>query len=243
MTIAHEIKKLALKCGVELRRHNPLQSQQARLVKLMAHHGIDTVIDVGANDGAYGRFLREGGYAGEIISFEPLAEPHRALIDAAAQDKRWHVARPMALGAEDREIEINVSGNRTSSSILPMNETHIKGAPLSRYVGVERVALRRLDGQYHPFIEAGGRLFLKVDTQGFEMPVLEGAEALMSKIKGIQVELSLIPLYEEQVLYREMIDWMSARGYELWNVIPGFTDSSNGRMLQMDGVFFLRDDP
>jgi hypothetical protein len=64
----------------------------------------------------------------------------------------------------------------------------------------------------------------------------------MSKIQGIQVELSLTPLYDGQALYREIVDSMSARGYELWNVIPGFTDASTGRMLQMDGVFFLRDD-
>lgn len=242
MTVLCKLRKIALKIGVELHRYNPAQPQQARLVRLMEHQGIDTVIDVGANDGGYGRFLREGGYTKDIVSFEPLSAAHGALMEAAARDSRWHVANAMALGAEDSTIEINISGNSTSSSILEMNETHIKAAPLSRYVGVERVDLRRLDGQDHPTIEAGRRLFLKVDTQGFEMPVLEGAQALMSRIRGMQVELSLTPLYEGQALYREMIDWMSTRGYDLWNVIPGFTDASTGRMLQMDGVFFLRDD-
>lgn len=240
MTVLHRLRKLALKFGVDLHRYNACQSQQARLVTLIAHHGIDTVIDVGANDGGYGLYLREGGYTDDIVSFEPLSDAHRLLVEASAKDSRWHVAMPMALGSEDRTIEINVSGNSTSSSILPMNETHMDAAPSSAYVGVERVMLRRIDGLGDPVIQAGRRLFLKIDTQGFEMPVLQGAQALMSRVQGIQVELTVTPLYEGQALYLEMIDWLSARGYELWNVIPGFTDAATGRMLQMDGVFFRR---
>jgi FkbM family methyltransferase len=240
MTILRRLRRQALKFGVDVHRYNAAQSQQARLVKLIAYHGIDTVIDVGANDGGYGLYLREGGYTGDIVSFEPLSDAHRLLMETSAKDSRWHVATPMALGAEDRTIEINVSGNSTSSSILPMNKAHLDAAPFSTYVGVERVMLRRIDGLAHPVIQAGRRLFLKVDAQGYEMPILEGAQALMSRIQGIQVELTLTPLYEGQALYLEVIDWMSARGYDLWSVIPGFTDPSIGRMLQMEGVFFRR---
>lgn len=70
------------------------------------------------------------------------------------------------------------------------------------------------------------------------MPVLEGARALLPRVHGIQLELSLLPLYEGQVLYREMIDWLAEKGFELWSVMPGFVDQATGRMLQMDGVFF-----
>ena len=70
------------------------------------------------------------------------------------------------------------------------------------------------------------------------MPVLEGAQALLSRASGIQLELSLTPLYDGQVLFVEMIQWLRARGFELWNVIPGFVDPTTARMLQFDGVFF-----
>ncbi len=243
MSIKHKIKALARKFGIQINRYNAAESQEARLFKLLSTHRIDVVLDVGANNGGYGRFLRKGGYQGDILSFEPLKEAHRALILAAAGDARWQVAPRVALGAEDGEIQINVAGNSTSSSVLPMRALHAEAAPQSRYVGVEQVPLMRLDSIRHPFLGQGRTIMLKIDTQGYEMSVLRGAEALLPYLRGVQLELSLAPLYEGQPLYREVIDWLSDRGFQLWNVIPGFVDRRSGRMLQMDGVFFTQSPP
>lgn len=238
MTLLHSIKELALKAGVEVSWYNPAQSDTARLLKLLETHMIDTVLDVGANNGGYGKMLRKGGYAGALLSFEPLAEAHRELTLAAMGDAAWQVAPRMALGSSSGEIEINIAGNSTSSSILPMQACHETAAPQSRYVGSEKVPLARLDNIKHPFVKRGKNVLVKIDTQGYEMPVLLGAEALLPSVLGIQLELSLVPLYEGQVLYREMIDWLEGKGFELWSVMPGFVDPGSGRMLQMDGVFF-----
>lgn len=240
MTIKNTVKRLALKLGVEMHWYNPAQSQNARILKQLNFHDIDTVIDVGANNGGYGKFLREGGYGGAILSFEPLADAHNQLCVAAAKSRDWHVAPRMALGAENCEVEINVAGNSTSSSMLPMQELHISVKPQSQYIGVQRVPLRRLDGVQHEVIRQGKSILLKVDTQGYEMPVLMGAGPVLDRVSGLQLELSLTPLYDGQVLYQEMINWLSNRGFELWNVIPGFVDQRSGRMLQMDGVFFRK---
>lgn len=238
MTVLHSIKELALKAGVEVNWYNPAQSDIARLFKLLETHRIDTILDVGANDGGYGKMLRRGGYTGAILSFEPLADAHARLMQSAEGDPAWAVAPRMAIGSSNGEIEINIAGNSTSSSILPMQSLHESAAPQSRYVGTEKVPLKRLDGVTHAVIEKSRNLLLKIDTQGYEMPVLEGAEALLQSVHGIQLELSLVPLYEGQVLYKEMIDWLSVQGFELWSVMPGFVDQASGRMLQMDGVFF-----
>lgn len=240
MTIKSQIKQLALKFGVEMHWYNPAQSQDARLMKLLSYHGIDTVIDIGANNGGYGRLLREGGYTGAILSFEPLADAYEQLCMAAAKSSNWHVAPRMALGAEEGEVEINVAGNSTSSSVLPMQELHASAEPQSRYVGVQRVPLRRLDGVEHEVIRQGKSILLKVDTQGYEMPVLTGAGAVLDRVCGLQLELSLAPLYDGQIMYQKMIAWLSGKGFELWNVMPGFVDQRSGRMLQMDGVFFRK---
>lgn len=240
MSIKNKVKQFALKFGVEMHWYNPAQSQDARLLKLLEYHGIDTVIDVGANDGGYGRFLREGGYKGSVLSFEPLADAHEKLSASAAQSKNWHVAPRMALGAEDGEVEINVAGNSTSSSVLPMAELHSSAESSSRYVGVQRVPLRRLESVEDEVIKQGKAILLKIDTQGYEMPVLKGSGALLDRVNGLQLELSLVPLYDGQILYREIIEWLDNKGFELWNVMPGFVDTRSGRMLQMDGVFFRK---
>lgn len=238
MTIAHSTRKLALKFGIELNRYNPAQSQNARMSRLLAHHGIDLVLDVGANTGGYGQSLREMAYQGDILSFEPLEQAHAELTRTAATDARWHIAPRMAVGSENGEIMIHVAGNSVSSSVLPMNDAHAQAAPQSRYVGSQRVSLSRLDSVSHPALTPNRTTLVKIDTQGYEMPVLLGATGLLPHIRGFQLELSVIPLYQGQALYRETIDWLAGQGFELWNLIPGFLDESSGRLLQFDGVFF-----
>lgn len=241
MSIKSRIRKAAQNWGVEINRFNPLQSHQARLQRQLMVHGIDLVVDVGANDGGYGRVLRETGYLGHILSFEPLQIAHKRLSELSAADKRWHIAPRMALGDADCQSEINVSANSTSSSLLPMLSSHLSAAPQSKYERVESISVRRLDGVDHPSIANASRVFVKLDVQGFELAVLQGAAGLLRKISGFQLECSLLPLYERQTLYSGLFDWMQANQLDLWDVIPGFTDAKNGRMLQMDCVFFRHD--
>ena len=53
------------------------------------NRGINLVLDVGANTGQFGRSLRNRGYAGRIISFEPVKEAFTALENAARGDDLW----------------------------------------------------------------------------------------------------------------------------------------------------------
>lgn len=238
MSIKHAIKMSALRFGIEINRYNAVESAEARLFGVLDTHRIDTVIDVGANDGGYAQLLRRGGYKGAILSFEPLEQEHARLEKAAGQDPQWFVAPRMALGAEAKDVEIHVAGNSASSSVLPMNRRHEDAAPESRYVGVQKVPMRRLDDVDHPAIRRGESILLKIDTQGYEMPVLQGAEKLLPRLRGVQLELSVTQLYDGQVLYLEMMQWLQARGFELWGVMPGFVDPASARMLQFDGIFF-----
>jgi FkbM family methyltransferase len=242
MSIKHAAELAALRCGAEANGDNNIESAEARLFWHFKTHRIDTIIDVGANDGGYGNLLRRGGYDGSILSFEPLDQEHARLKSSARGDDRWFVAPRMAHGSENGEVEIHVAGNSASSSILPMNRSHEDGAPESRYVGAQRVPLRRLDEIQHAAIDRSTHLFLKVDTQGFEMSVLAGAEMLMHRLSGVQLEHSLTELYDGQILSVEMIQWLREHGFCLWNVIPGFVDPSTGRPLQFDGIFFRATD-
>lgn len=242
MTVAHRIRRWALHLGVELNRYDPAQSQTARMARLLECHGIDLVLDVGASFGGYGRWLRGAGYRGDIVSFEPLTDAYTELCRVAAADARWHVAPRMAIGARNGEVVINVAGNSVSSSLRPMHDAHARAAPQSRYVGSERVPLRRLDTVARGALEPDRAVLLKIDTQGYEMEVLQGAAGLLGQVRGVQVELSLTPLYDGQTLYREIIDWLAGHRFHLWNVVPGFLDVATGRLLQFDGVFFRQDE-
>ncbi len=119
-----------------------------------------------------------------------------------------------------------------------MLDAHLKAAPESNYVGTEVLPLRRLDTVAAEYLRPDSRLFIKVDTQGFERQVLQGAAGLMKQATGLQLELSLVPLYENQSLYDELIATLKARGFELWDFTTDFVDATTGRVLQGNGTFF-----
>ncbi len=227
-----------LRHGIRLERNNPNTSSELRLAKMLVAEQVDLVIDVGANSGQYARSLRSAGYSQRILSFEPLSTAHAALEASARLDEKWAVAERMAMGDHDGVVTINIAGNSASSSILDMLDSHRHAAPYASYVGSEEVPVRRLDSVQHPFLDESTRPFLKIDTQGYESRVLKGATGLLKRVKGVQVELSLCPLYDGQVLWRDIIDLLEASGFELWSLFPEFLDPDTGRMLQCDGIFF-----
>ena len=238
MNLVQLLKRSARAVGFEVHRYNPVRSLDARFFHLLGVHAVDGVYDVGANDGQFGTYLREGGYAGPIVSFEPLEEPHRVLTERARTDPGWSVAPRGALGAEPGVVQMQVAGNSTSSSLLPMLSSHIDAAPYTAPVGTQEVHVRRLDDIELASTAGWRRALLKVDTQGYEMPVLQGATDTLTRCAGVQVELSLVPLYEGQALYLELTEWLLAHDFALWGVLPGFCDPRSGRLLQMDGLFF-----
>lgn len=240
MTLLSSARRWARRLGLEVHRHNPTQSHAARLQAMLEHHRIDAAFDVGANDGGYGSHLRELGFGGPILSFEPLAAAHAALQQRARSDPAWHVMPRCALGAEPAQALMQVAANSVSSSLRPMLDAHRQAAPQSAAIGTEPVGVCRLDDVAWPQGISARRWLLKIDTQGYEREVLDGAPRTLQSCVGIQIELSLLPLYEGQTLHFELTAWLLAQGFELWDLQPGFADPTSGRLLQMDGVFFRR---
>lgn len=207
---------------------------------ILRGRGIDVVLDVGANRGQYARELRRYGYAKRICSFEPLPGAFERLAVRADGDAGWR-AFNLALGAEDGTAALNVAGNEgASSSMLPMLDRHREAAPESAYVDIVDVPVRRLDSLWADLVVAGETPFLKLDVQGFEGEVLKGAAGSIDSLAGLQVEISLAPLYAGTLTLREVLDRAEAWGMRLVHLEPGFADPRSGDLLQVDGVF-MRD--
>jgi FkbM family methyltransferase len=234
-----KIRTTFQKFGLDIHRYAPPKSAPLSLiVASFKEFGIDLVLDVGANEGQFATEIRRGGYTGNIVSFEPLSEAHGKLLQASDGDSRWNIYPRCALGDHNGEVEINIAGNSLSSSILPMLESHRSAAPESAYQGKEIVPVKTLDFATERYLKNACAPFLKIDTQGFEWQVLDGARDTLPRIKGILVELSLVPLYGGQHLWGEIIDRLGAEGFTLWAFEPVFSDPLDGRTLQVDGVFF-----
>ncbi len=235
--------RLARRLGYDLVPRTKAKNPNAQLIAILNHHRIDTVLDVGANIGQYGKRLRDWGYDGRIVSFEPLSQAHAELSARAAGDPAWSIAPCMAIGAEDGEIDIQVSAESDMSSVLPQNDLLRQISPSSEIQKTERVALRRLDSIAGDFISENDRLFLKIDVQGFEAEVLKGAAALLPKLTGIQLEMSLLPLYEGALDYRAMIEQLEPPGFKPHLILPGYFERKLARQVEIDGVFIRSEQP
>ena len=231
------IRKVIFRAGWDLHRLTPSANPAVQLKRALDWVDINLVFDVGANVGQFGCGLRAGGFDGEIVSFEPLSSARAQLIRNAKADVKWVVHEQCAIGDRDGEIEMNISGNSVSSSVLPMLESHSDAAVDSAYVAQEVVPVVRLDSVAERYRRSGSNLFVKIDTQGYEWQVLDGAEETLKFAKGVLCELSLVPLYEGQRLWRDVVDRLESEGFSLWALQRGFTDPRTGRSLQVDAIF------
>ena len=224
--------------GFELRRFSVEQSENARFISMLRTHNVNLIFDVGANAGQFGVLLREIGFDGKIVSFEPLSDARESLQNISRNDPMWQIALQTAIGEENGEIEIQIAGNSQSSSVLDMLDTHVRAAPDSKYIGKEKVALRTLDSIAPDYMDSNSIAFIKIDTQGYETQVMNGAKKLMSQIVGLQVEISLVPLYKGQCLFDEMLKKLKNDGFELWSISTVFSDPNTAQLLQVDATFF-----
>lgn len=236
------VKSLIHKAGWVVHRFDPYAYPIYQLLQSLEYADVNLVFDIGANEGQFVRDLRWIGYTREIVSFEPLSTAHDRLLTAAKHDLLWKVHPRTAIGNFDGDIEINIAGNSVSSSVLPMLDLHASSETDSSYVGIERVPIARLDSVISLYLDDDSRYFIKIDTQGFEWAVLDGAVKSLRNARGLLCELSLEPLYKGQHPWREVIDRLEAEGFILWGILKGFTDKQNGRTLQVDGLFLRNEE-
>jgi FkbM family methyltransferase len=219
--------------GVDIYRY-PMKTSRGYARGLALNYlGINLVLDVGANIGQYVDELTEFGYRGRIASFEPLSKEFAQLQARAKARPGWE-CRQVALGETEGTTQINIAG--TFSSIL----TKKQGAEESvtwTASGVEEIKLARLDTLWPELHRPGDRVYMKMDVQGYEMQVLNGAPQALKQIAAVEMEMSLSPLYSGQPTYREMQAFMEGQGFTLWSLHPGARNMENGRLLEMDGTF------
>lgn len=232
--MTHRMQSLFHRLGLHVgRRRYTLAGAREALLR----SGIQLVIDVGAHEGEYGGCLRVAGYRGEILSFEPVADHFEQLLATSAGDSTWHCLNRGG-GAHTETATINVSANDGhSSSLLGMTDVHRQAAPGSHYAGTQTIELITVDEALRGRPEPSRAAYLKADTQGYEHEVLAGAKETLPHCLAVELELSLTPIYEGQLLLGEMIELMREAGFRPTHLEPEFVDPNSGELLCVNGLF------
>lgn len=232
VNIKETVRKRLQALGFDLRRYE--HSVPARRQAAFDHYGIDLLVDVGANIGQYATEARRNGFRRRILSIEPVTSAYDQLVTAATSDDLWDTRR-CAVGAETGEITMHVSEGTIFSSALTVLNHAVQASPNAQQVADEVVPLERLDDVVPEISE---RVAVKIDVQGFERDVLDGAEKLLSVARYVEFELSPEPVYEGQMLMMEALARMADAGFVLSVVENLFRLPENGRSLQFNGIFY-----
>jgi FkbM family methyltransferase len=232
---AYDIRALLAKRGIWVgRSKNHLADHH--VAHILQARNVACVLDVGANVGQFGQGLRDAGYAGMIVSFEPTKKAFDQLALRANNDPNWKVLH-RAVGDNSGTAEINVSESTSVSSFLPVAADYVARHNPARVEHVETVEVVRLDDITADMSYSS--YFLKTDTQGFDLKVIEGAETTIRErgVVGLQIELSVKPIYHGMPDYLEAMNVVRNFGFRLTGMFPVPSDP----IVEFDGVY-VRDE-
>ena len=163
-----------IKDKIKHRLNRPLRRRK----RLLTHFGITKILDVGANTGQYAQELRKIKFEGEIISFEPISSVFEILKNNLKNDPKCTV-KNFALGDKNETKTINIAKNFASSSFFTRTKYFEEIATQTEYVSEEKVEIKVLDRLFDSLCKPEDVVFLKLDTQGYEKNILNGATATL----------------------------------------------------------------
>jgi FkbM family methyltransferase len=240
------VNRVAGLFGLEVRRRRPPAPRKPpdphatlgrHVAALLERLEVDCVIDVGAHEGGFGRLIRDNGWAGRLVSFEPVRSSFERLQAAAAPDASWTPHR-LALGREAGRAAMHVTEGTVFSSFHERSETGAELWPAwTRTVRDEQVDVTRLDVVLDTLgIEpAPQRMFLKMDTQGHDLEVFAGATGVLDRVVGLQSEVSLRPIYQGIPSFRDALATFEDAGFAITGLYP-VTRDPDWRVVEYDCV-------
>jgi FkbM family methyltransferase len=210
--------------------------QRVQLPALFEMYGVNCVIDVGAHEGEYAKRLRDGGYEGRIVSFEPVPRAFAELERVAAADSDWHVHR-LALGRKEGVTTMNAVPG-TLSSLRPPTEFGARRYKRLRDPEPVEVQVRRLDSMLDEVLQGleRPRPYLKLDTQGFDLDAFTGTGDRISEFVGMQSELALMQIYEGMPRLPEALGTYEEAGFDVAAMYPVSRQGKTARVLEFDCV-------
>ncbi len=230
------LRRILQRAGFDVRRHDALGSPNLLRRRVLEFHRIELVIDGGANVGQYASKLREHGYAGEIVSFEPASAAFERLERTARGDPRWS-CRQEGLAAQRGSGELRLAANSVSSSLLDATPALLACVPGARQAASETVRLVRLDDLAAELGIARRPTLLKLDLQGYELEALRGAQASLATLALVEVEQSLLPLYEGDPTFEQLLEFMRSRRFRVVSIEPNTLDPRSHHVIEVNAMF------
>ena len=211
----------------------------------IANSGKLIIVDVGASGGADPRW-EMSALPSQKILFEPDPREFSRLKAAAGSTA---LVLQAALGEKKEKADFYLCAEQENSSLLKPNLELLSRFPNPARFAVQRTLELELDSLDHQLEQAGVSQvdFIKLDTQGTELPILKGGLKTLEKVMGLQVEVSFVSLYQNQPLFTDINNFLTSLDFELFDIKRSFwvrdtknlkQDLNKGQLLFGDALYF-----
>jgi FkbM family methyltransferase len=223
--------------GLRLKlRHRNFHWRDYRFCLRLKTMGIEpqSIFDIGANEGQFAIGAMSVFPNSQIYSYEPGRAAFGRLKKAFGGIAQVELNN-IAVGKEMGEATLHVATSDQSSSLLTLHRNHLEAYPTIHEVAKEVVAVTTLAkefGRKQPL----NPILLKIDTQGFEFQVLQGARETLQCVKWVVIETSTRPMYHGEVLFGEISEWLHEHGFAFTGPVELHVDC-RGMPCQFDAVF------
>ena len=215
--------------------HNTKESKENSISKMDFEKYLDkerklNIVDIGAHNGGFVDYLKKEYFLGKVFLFEPLQEYANILTEKYPEYQVFNSAV-----AESSKVSTFYSNNlAVTSSLLEfenMEEMSNIDTSTKDIREVDTVALDSIEQLKNIEIDV-----MKIDVQGAEHLVIEGAKEVLRNTRIIYTEVSFKKLYKGSSDFFEIFKLLEGHGFKLHGLTRGYS-SSNGEMLQADATF------
>ena len=189
-------------------------------------HDPITLVDVGASGGPIPRFIALKGHT-KTVGFEPDEMAFSELIKI--QDKET-IYLNKALSNKPGEFDFYINKNRATSSFLLADQGFLAEFPNPQDYAPAEIVRKQVTTLDESLSSANidDVDFIKLDTQGTELYILEGGSKVLTKCFGIEIEVEFYPVYKQQPLFADIDDFLRGQGYILFDIHPIYWKRSIG---------------
>jgi len=187
--------------------------------------------DVGARGGLKRNWLPAQKHL-RVFAFEPDRKEFDRLVDREKGQSTSHIHFNAALHNRRGPLALNITQDRGLSSIFEPNQAFISAFPDASRFNITAVANVDADTLDNLLMTCGltDLDFIKADTQGSELYVLEGAAQLLeSSVVGVEVEVEFTPVYANQPLFADVDAYLRSLGFFLFDLRPCYWKRTTGR--------------
>lgn len=236
ISVLKQLSNRFLKCfGFQIK--SVQQLPQENLLGITKRYNIRTILDAGANEGQFATWSRKFFPEATIYSFEPVESTFKKLKRIAKEKHRWDVFQ-LALSetCEDRQIFHHLN-HPSSSSLHESTPVELALFPETKEKIIETVSCVTLDHWLNKSnITLKEDILLKLDVQGHETLVLNGAKNVLEMTSVVITEVLVSHLYRGQAKFVDIVILLSKSGFKFQGVLEHGFDAS-GDIISLDAVF------